>query len=257
MTTSKMTLRYRLFPTGTLVPGTVPMTYPLSGGETMTLVAQTLLFEAGAPPPEYAFLFWDVNSTPYFGNQAPPSAPPELGTASFTVPPSAFQATAWYFGPIGGGGSGSPSPIVKLSAFSLDNHMVLPATPPFVSVSPGTVADLTTRTSGFAPAVTITAEPVFSPDGRFKSWFVYSGHGSTASASPNLTVPEGDGCAAIAFYGLTKLSPDPCQGLLDEIHTFPPVRPGDSLPPALWTLFQHLNACQARNGEPVTIPTTV
>ena len=95
--TSEMTLSYRLFPSGDLVPGTAEAIYPLSGGAAMKLGAQITLYEAGGPPTnftEYGFLFWDVNSMAFFGNQTPSSPTPEFGTASFTVPESAFQATA-------------------------------------------------------------------------------------------------------------------------------------------------------------------
>lgn len=218
----------------------------------MKLVAQTTLFEAGMPTPEYAFLFWDVDRAAYYGNQALPPAPAEVGTASFTVPSSDFQANAWYSGPIGGGPG---KPFVELSAFSLDKHAAVTPTSPFVSVSPGTVADLTTtRASGPAPAVTITAKSVLLSDGRFKSWFVYDGTGDSAQGSSTnvLTVPQGDGCSAIAFYGLTQLSPDPCQTILNDIQKFGHVDPTKPIPTALLELFKNLAHCQLINGEPVS-----
>jgi hypothetical protein len=251
--TSKMTLSYRVFPSGQRVPGTPETTFPLSGGQHMTLDAQELLFEAGGPPAnftKYAFIFWDINSTAFTHN-----------TANFSIPESAFLANAWYIGPIGG--NGPPVPVVGLSAFSLDQHKVLAPTSPFVTVSPGTVSDLATRTSTSAPKVTITAEPVLSPDGAFKSWLTYGGTGAasgTGAVKPTLTVPEGDGCSAIAFYALTKLSPDPCQHILNEIHALGPVPPvplGGQLPPAFKALFEQLVACQAANGEPQTPPTQI
>jgi hypothetical protein len=240
-----------VFPSGDRVPGTPETKFPLSKGAKMKLVAQKTLFEAGTPTPEYAFLFWDVDRAAYYGNQAIPSAPPEVGTASFTVPPSDFQANAWYSGPIGGGPS---KPIVELSAFSLDKHAAVTPTAPFVSVSPGSVADLTTtRASGPAPAVTITAESVLIPDGRFKSWFVYAGTGTALERPTNvMTVPENDGCSAIAFYGLTKLSPDPCQTILNDIQKFGHVDPTKPIPTALLELFKNLANCQLINGEPVS-----
>jgi len=138
----------------------------------MTLVAQKILYEAGGPPKnytEYEFLFWDVNSTAFVGNDA-----------QFQVPESAFEANAWYIQL--GGGNGEP--VVGLSAFSLDQHKVLTSSSPFVTVSPGTVSDLGTRTTASSPQVTITANHVLSPDGAFKSWLVYEGTGEASGTGP-------------------------------------------------------------------------
>jgi len=70
-----------------------------------------------------------------------------------------------------------------------------------------------------------------------------------------VTVPQGDGCAAIAFYALTKLNPDPCQSILDKIKKFGPLPPNDPMPAALKALYTELVGCQAANGEPQTPPT--
>jgi len=255
-----MTRSDRVFPDGSLVPGTSKDLLTLVGGHTATLTTQAQIIElpteSGKPSVVYDFLFWDVNAqiTPASASPENPNQPEKV---SFPVPSDedAFQATAWY---LATGGNG-PGPLnVQTYAFSQNKDSQISNTTPIQSVTPnpGNNAwsgqpSTTVSTTASPDPVQITALNKIVPNGVFSLWLSFVAPEPTVSKNV-LTVQAKASGTAIAFYGIPV--PDPCQSIRNQISN---THPGDfptaaEYGKALEILGKELLVCEEINGESTT-----
>lgn len=233
---SIMTLSFRLFPTGNLVPNTPSGTIHVPSGGAVTLTAPALVFGQGSPEPSYAFAFWDADDS---------AITTEVATFNAPSDNSDFDAFAWYFLRGGGGGSG-----ITTYAFSLNKEEVIAGKTPIASVTPSGAwtgpPSTTVSTTTSANPVVITAASLIGGFGRFASWLQF---GNGSASGPTLTVPAQGASTAIAFY--TVPQPDPCDGIrtqLDNLNPSDYPNPG-AYERAVQALLRELIACEKQYGE--------
>ena len=225
-----MTLSYRQFPAGNVLldMGVIPV----NSGAAVSLSAFPSFTDADGT---FGFIFWDTEVS--IGSDP---------AVSFTAPGGDFAVDAWYV-PEGGPGGGGPG--VSATAFSVNEHKVIPGTP-IAAVTPAGAwsgaPSTTVSTTTSSDPVAITALAKMVPEGLFLRWLQF-GNGTFSGAV--LTVPPNGASEAIAFYAIPD--PDPCQPIRDQMDN---LSPGDFPTPAAYraaleALGRQLRKCEEKYGE--------
>ena len=187
---------------------------------------------SGANAGTYAFVFWNINATPY-------------AEASVTFQPICDEynsAVALYIQLSGCSPAEScPPPTTDaIYAYSLNDNKIIAGKTPIASATSGWTPGSTVVTT---PS-TIEALPQLEPYGNFKGWDILLGALTTGS-SLTLSTP---GNYVFGLYGFP--SPDPCQPIRNEIQDFT----CDGLSPAACVtqrkiLNEQLTSCENTYGE--------
>jgi hypothetical protein len=202
-------------------------------GQQTVAAPQQFTVTSGQNAGTYAFLFWNINATPY----------PESSVTFQPICGEYNSAVALYIQLSGCPPTEScPPPTTDtVYAYSLNSNKIIPGVSPIESATSGWTKGSTTVTT---PA-TIEAQPELPPYGKFKGWDILLG---SFSSSSSLTLSS-PGNYVIGLYGYPN--PDPCQSIENEVNNFfcdPGLSP-QACAAELKYLHEQLTSCQATYGE--------
>jgi hypothetical protein len=234
---AQMTYSSCVFPTGTLVPGTSKSTLNLVPGLSDTVTAPPTIEIGGTSTTTYQFMFWNVALQVH-----------TTETATFTCPPDAFIACAWY--ELVGGGNGLQDLLTY--AFSANNNAFETSQTPVAMVTPASAQTAPNVFSTASAAVSVTAKALLPPFGQFQEWVVFGA--GTIGPPTELKTPRGGSCAAFGWYVIPY--PNPCQEQMDQVAS---IQPGDfpntvAYEKALEVARKALYLCQVQTGQVVPEP---